>query len=169
MKSVLCVFLVSAAACLVSRLKESSHEDDVLPVARKEIRGVEVLVNQIQIQKLGRTADVPDKLRMFIAERRGFSRTIAISLSQKGQGTAVGPTHLELKNGLKLRPFMNGNQRFMSAIANAAIPDGFDFAEYWFEVPSETKFEDIFPITIVHTTTNERQEKVEFRFGDIEP
>jgi hypothetical protein len=64
---------------------------------------------------------------------------------------------------------MNGNQRFMSVIANAAIPDGCDFAEYWFEVPSETGFEDIFPITIVHQTTNERQEKVEFRFEDIEP
>ncbi len=163
------LLLLAATVTLGMGSNENSITNDFQPVARKEICGVEVLVNQIQIQRLGPTANVPNKLKMYIADRGEFKRTIAISLSQKNQGTTIGPTHLKLKNGLELRPFMNGNQRFMSVIANAAIPDGFDFAEYWFEVPSETAFKDIFPITIVHQTTNERQEKVEFRFEDIEP
>lgn len=163
------LLLIASTVTLGVGFHETSIENDLQPVARKEVRGVEVLVNQIQIQRLGKTAKVPSKLKMFIAERNEFKRTITISLSQKNQGVTIGPTHLELKNGLKLHPFMNGNQRFMSVVANAAIPDGFDFAEYWFDVPNETAFKDIFPITIVHQTTNERQEKVEIRFEDIEP
>ena len=170
MRYISCVLSLGIAASLgIAGFKASPKDSDIRSVAQKEISGVEVLVNQIQIQKLGRTAQVPNRLKMFITDRDEFTRTIAISLSQKGQGTTIGPTHLELKNGLKLRPFMNGNQRFMSGVANAAIPDGFDFAEYWFEVPDETKFEEIFPFTVVHNTTNERQEKLEFRFENIEP
>ena len=163
------LLLLVAAAVLGKGFNDASIDNDLQPIACKEISGVEVRVNQIQIQRLGATAEVPNKLKAFIGDRDEFTRTIAISLSQKNQGSTIGPTHLELKNGLKLNPFINGNQRFMSVIANASIPDGCDFAEYWFEVPNKTAFEDIFPITIVHHTTNERQEKVEFRFEDIKP
>lgn len=148
---------------------ESTTKNDLPPVARQKIRGVEVLVNQIQIQRLGSTAKVPGKLNLIVTHQDQLKRTIAISLSQRNQGTASGPTHLELNDGQTLHPIMHGNQRFMSVIANAAIPEGFDFAEYWFEVPGDTALKDIFPVTIVHQATNERQEKIEFRFDNIEP
>jgi hypothetical protein len=163
------LFFGIAAYLGIGGFAQSPSNNDDRSVARKEIRGVEVLVNQVQIQRLGPTAEIPDKLKISSFGGDELTRTIAISLSQKGHGSSTGPTHLELGNGQKLSPFMNGNQRFMSVIANAAVPQGFDFAEYWFRVPSETKFADIFPLTIVHNTTNDRQEKVEFRFEDIEP
>ena len=170
MQSLSCVLSLGiAASAVIFGINSSPNDNDVRSITRKKIRGVEVQVNQIQIQKLGSTAQVPSQLADFVSDRNKFTRTITISLSQKGQGTTIGPTHLELKNGSKLRPFLNGNQRFMSAVANAAIPDGFDFAEYWFQVPGETKLKDIFPLVVVHNTTNEQQEKVQFRFENIEP
>lgn len=170
MKLAFCVLLLGAAASLVvSAFEEVPDDKGLSSVARQNVRGVEVLINQIQMQKLGAEARVPKHLQAFTFQGDPFSRTIAISISQKGQGASVGPTHVELKNGQKLRPFLHGNQQFMSVVANAAIPDGYDFAEHWFQVPHETKFAEIFPITIVHNTTNEQHEKIEFRFENIEP
>lgn len=146
-----------------------STKVDSQPIAQLEKLGVTVRINQLQVQRLGPTVHVPKNWELLVSGRDEFRRTIAISISQTGQGTTVGPTHIKLKSGQVLRPFLNGNQRFMSVVANAEIPDGFDFAEYWFPIPANTNFADVFPITVVHTSTNERQEKVEFEFVDIEP
>ncbi len=146
-----------------------STKGEPQPIARAKKHGVEVCVNQVQVQRIGPTVQLPRELGLIVSDREDFRRTIAISLSQKGQGTTIGPTHIKLNSGLVLHPVMNGNQRFMSVVANADIPEDFDFAEYWFRIPENMKFADMFPLTVVYTTTNERQEKVEFELAGIEP
>jgi len=139
------------------------------PVAQMTRNGVEVRINQIQIQRLGGVAKPPELLKVAMNDMSPLGRTIAFSISQKGQGTSVGPTFIKLASGKVVQPFLTGNQQLMSDLATATPPEGFDFGENWFAIPKDSKFSDIFPITVVHNTTNKRQESVKFELTDIEP
>lgn len=138
-------------------------------IAQQKKSGVTVQVNQIQIQRIGTKVSLLPSLKKFGFDPEKYSRTIAISISQNGQGKSSGPISIELKNGEKLNPFSNANQTFMSVVANAEVPKDFDFMETWFGVPKETKFEDIFPITVHYAGTDSLQKPVQFRFKNIHP
>lgn len=148
-------------------LDDKPQSKDALAVLRKD--GVEVRINQVQIQRVGTSVQISKRLEPLVGNQKKYQRTIAISISQSGNGSSTGPTQIRLKNGKSLTPMLNGNQKLMNGVANAKAPEGFDFAEYWFAVPTDVDFSEIFPIAVVHNTTNEKRQNVKLTFTGIEP
>jgi hypothetical protein len=132
-------------------------------------QGVTVRVNQVQIQRIGTEVELVPHIAKFGVDGTKFARTIAISASKKNAGKSSGPISLTLKNGKCLTPMMNGNQKYMSAIANSGSSDGFDFEEVWFELPLDTKFGDVFPIGVRYRCTDTKENVVQFELENIYP
>ena len=151
----------SAARLLLQETTDDAHT--------LEKNGVEVRINQVQMQRITGEVDVEATLMRKVLERANYARTIAVSLSQKGQGNLQGPIVVKSSNGKTLQMRISTNQRLMSRLANAAIPEGFDYSEYWFEISPDTPFVEIFPLTIEYETTNEEGEKCKFKFEKIFP
>ena len=116
-------------------------------IAAKTKNGVEVRVNRIQ--RIGTDVRLPQNFEKLDVDGVKLTRTIAISICQKGQGN-FRLMKITLQNGEILNPCMQGNPSFMSVLANATIPNGFDFMETWFEFlrtrNSKMFFRSLFPI-----------------------
>ena len=138
-------------------------------IAKSTKQGVSVEINQLQLQRIGPAVQLPAKLEQLINKPDRLKRTIALSISQSGQGKSSGPMSITLRSGEVLNPCLNGNQRFMSVLANAKVPRDVDYIESWFEVPESIEFADIFPITILYETTDQNQQPVSFKFEKITP
>lgn len=159
-------FLVFASSLFAS--ESAPHEENDV-IGKLEKNGVEVQINQVQIQRISGDVQIEGSLMSRIVEPPKYRRMIAMSLSQRGQGKASGPISVTLKNGDKLQMRISTNQRLMSLLANARIPEGMDHNEYWFEVPNDTPFEELFPLTVEYKTTNTNGKKCEFKFERIFP
>ena len=145
------------------------REGRISTIAESTKQGVTVCVNQIQIQRIGTNVEMAKHIAKFGVDGKKFARTITLSISKKNNGRSSGPASLTLKNGTKLTPMLIGNQKYMSAIANSSPAEGFDFEENWFELPDETKFDQIFPITMSYQCTDKTENVVQFEFANIFP
>lgn len=137
---------------------------DISAIAEQTKQGVEVKIAQLQIQRIAGEVKLSKPFGKFAVDEAPYRRTIAFSILQKGTGNSSGPAMVTLNNGKRPSHRMSSNQQMMSRMANAQTPDGYQFMEYWFEVPADTKFSDIFPITIQYETTTKDQAKVSFEF-----
>ena len=138
-------------------------------IAESTKQGVTICVNQIQIQRIGTNVKLVKHVDQFGIDGENFGRTIALSISKKNSGKSSGPISLTLKNGTVLTPMLIGNQKYMSAIANSDPADGFDFEENWFDLPSDTKFDQIFPVAISYRCTDKAENAVQFELANIYP
>ena len=138
-------------------------------IAEREIDGVVVRINQLQMQRIGGEVRTPEILTRLQIGGEKFQRTIALVLTQNGQGTTSGPLHITLRNGRVLHPVLDGNSRFMSVLANAETAEGDAFQETWFTVPAEVEFADVFPIQVTFKTTTPDGKPVTFEFDGLTP
>jgi hypothetical protein len=150
-------------------VKQVGENNATSAIALLTKTGVDVRINQIQLQRIGTSIDPVAAIGKFGIDLENFSRTIAISISQKGQGTSSGPISIILKNGVEMHPMLQGNQKLMSVLVNSKIDEDYDFMESWFAVPSDIEFEQIFPISVSFHSTDLNEVPVDFIFEDITP
>ncbi|MEZ6093235.1 MAG: hypothetical protein R3C03_03205 [Pirellulaceae bacterium] len=166
------LWLLLAIVPLVTKFESPTlinTNDSVNAIAFDTKNGVEVRINQLQMQRIGATATTPAPLLPFVKDKENLQRTIAFSLVQSGQGKISGTTTIELIDGTVIEPFLFGNQRLMSVVANSEIPNGFEYSEYWYCIPDDTDFRNIFPINITHKTTDKDDKQIVFKFEGLEP
>ena len=153
-----------------NRELETAKSSAGTEIATATKNDVTVEISQLQFQRIGSTPELFESAKKFgLNMQDKFKRTIALSLRQKGNGNSSGPIYIKLRNGKTLTPFLNGNQKLMSAIANARYKQQFDFSEYWFSIPSEIQFADVFPIKVYYTTSNRNGDSIDFNFAEITP
>lgn len=165
-----CFFAAGAGRQTVTNpepARQAAEEPSV--IAMMEQSGVEFRILQIQVRRSSEPVRLPESMTRMGIDEKAFARTIALSMSLRGQGRSSGPASITLSDGTLLRPRLHTNSQLMGSMASATIPQDTEYTELWFEVPSETEFRDIFPIQVRYETTNRSEAAVSFQFDDVTP